>query len=29
MRDSIAESLPELVLELVADYLAPLRQDDA
>lgn len=29
MRDSIAESLPELVLEPVADYLAPLRQDDA
>jgi hypothetical protein len=29
MRDSIAESLPELVLEPVADFLAPLRQDVA
>ena len=29
MREAIAESLPELVLEPVADFLAPLRQDVA
>ena len=28
LRDSIAESLPELVLEPVADHLAPIPQQD-
>lgn len=29
LRDCIAESLPELVLDLVADFLAPLPHDAA
>ena len=29
LRESIAESLPELILEPISDFLAPLRHDDA